>query len=49
MRIDVKVVLLPGRVLLKIRDKDGKERRELWAEVLQREEIQSKRVDVHKF
>jgi len=28
VRIDVKVVLLPGRVLLKIRDKDGKERRE---------------------
>ena len=31
MRIDVKVALLPGRVLVKIRDKDGpgKERREI--------------------
>ena len=49
MRIDVKVVLLPGRVLVKIRDKDGKERRESWVEVLLREEIQSKRVGVYKF
>ena len=46
VRIDVKVVLLPGRVLVKIRDKDGKERREWWAEVLQREEIQ---IQIHIF
>ena len=45
----MKVVLLPGRVLVKIRDKDGKERREWWAEVLLREEIQSRRVDIYKF
>ena len=49
MRIDVKVVLLAGRVLVKIRDEDGKERRKWWAEVLLREEIQSKTVDVYKF
>ena len=46
MRIGV-VFLLLSRVLMKIRDKDGKERRECWPEVLLREEIQSKRLDVY--
>ena len=49
MRIDVKVVLLPGRVLVKTMDKDRKERRMWWAAVLLREEIQSKRLGVYKF
>ena len=43
------VVLLLSRVLVKIRDNDRKERRECWAKVLPREEIQSKRIDVYKF
>ena len=41
------VVLLLSRVLEKIRDTDGKERKECWAKVLLREEIQSKRLDVY--
>lgn len=45
MRIGV-VVLLLSRVLVKIKDKDGKGRRECWVEVLLFEEIQGRRLDV---
>ena len=49
VRKDVKVVFLPGRVLVKIRVKDRKERREQWAGVSLFEEVQSKKLDVYKF
>lgn len=49
MRIEVKVVLLPGRVFVKIRDKDENERSVWWADVLLCEEMRSKILGVYKF